>query len=63
MQIIENCMKEPNAPDDWELKDPHNGEVREVVSAKALWQQVAQNGLQKAHTVVVQKFFTDLDDL
>ena len=40
MQIIENCMKEPNAPDDWELKDPHNGEVREVVSAKALWQQI-----------------------
>ena len=40
MQIIENCMKEPNAPDDWELKDPHNNEVREVVSAKALWQQI-----------------------
>lgn len=40
MQIIENCMKDPNANDDWELKDPHNGEVREVVSAKELWQKI-----------------------
>ncbi len=42
MQIIENCMKDPNANDDWELKDPHNGEVREVVSAKELWQKVLE---------------------
>ena len=40
MQIIENCMKDPNASDNWELKDPHNDEVREVVSARALWQQI-----------------------
>jgi ribonucleoside-diphosphate reductase alpha chain len=40
MEIIERCMKDPEANDDWELKDPHNGEVREVVSAKLLWQQV-----------------------
>ena len=40
MQIIENSMRDPNANDDWELKDPHNGEVREVVSARLLWQQI-----------------------
>ena len=40
MGIIERCMKDANASDDWELKDPHNGEVREVVSAKDLWQRV-----------------------
>ena len=40
MEIIERCMLDSNASDDWELKDPHNGEVREVVSAKALWQQI-----------------------
>ena len=40
MEIIERCMKDPEANDDWELKDPHNGEVREVVSAKMLWQQI-----------------------
>lgn len=40
MKIIERCMKDPEANDDWELKDPHNGQVREVVSAKLLWQQI-----------------------
>jgi ribonucleoside-diphosphate reductase alpha chain len=42
MQIIEKCMIDPNANDDWELKDPHSGEVREVVSAKHLWQQILE---------------------
>ena len=42
MQIIENCMKDPSADDSWELKDPHNGEVREVVSAKELWQKIME---------------------
>jgi ribonucleoside-diphosphate reductase alpha chain len=42
MQLIENCMKDPNADDSWELKDPHNGEVREVVSAKELWQKIIE---------------------
>ena len=40
MEIIERCMKDPDADDSWELKDPHNGEIREVVSAKLLWQQI-----------------------
>jgi ribonucleoside-diphosphate reductase alpha chain len=35
-------MLDPEANDDWELKDPHNGEVREVVSAKHLWQQIME---------------------
>lgn len=42
MEIIERCMKDPDANDDWELKDPHNGEVREVVSAKELWQKILE---------------------
>jgi ribonucleoside-diphosphate reductase alpha chain len=40
MQIIEKCMKDPTADDSWELRDPHNKEVREVVSAKELWQKI-----------------------
>ena len=40
MQIIERCMQDPAANDDWELKDPHNDEVREVVSAKELWMRI-----------------------
>jgi len=42
MQIIENSMKDSNYDDSWELKDPHNGEVREVVSAKGLWQKILE---------------------
>jgi ribonucleoside-diphosphate reductase alpha chain len=42
MQIIEACMLDPEAKDDWELKDPHSGEVREVVSAKELWQKILE---------------------
>ena len=42
MQIIERCMIDPKADDSWELKDPHNGDVREVVSARALWQQILE---------------------
>jgi len=46
MHIIERCMLDPNANDDWELKDPHNGEVREVVSAKHLWQAILEMRMQ-----------------
>ena len=42
MQIIERCMLDPSADDSWELKDPHNGDVREVVSARELWQRILE---------------------
>ena len=42
MQIIEKCMIDPNANDDWDLVDPHSNEVRETVSAKHLWQQILE---------------------
>ena len=46
MQLVENCMKDPEADDSWELKDPHSGEIREVVSAKELWQRVLEMRMQ-----------------
>jgi ribonucleoside-diphosphate reductase alpha chain len=42
MNIIEKCMLDSEANDNWELKDPHTGEVRETVSAKHLWQQILE---------------------
>jgi ribonucleoside-diphosphate reductase alpha chain len=42
MQVIENCMLDPQASDDWELIDPNTKEVREVVSAKHLWQEILE---------------------
>jgi ribonucleoside-diphosphate reductase alpha chain len=42
MQIIERCMIDVHADDSWELKDPHDGTVREVVSARDLWQRILE---------------------
>jgi ribonucleoside-diphosphate reductase alpha chain len=42
MQLIENCMVDPEADDSWNLVDPKTGEVRETLSAKHLWQQILE---------------------
>jgi ribonucleoside-diphosphate reductase alpha chain len=42
MEIIEKCMLDPDADDSWELTDPHSKEVKEVVSAKELWQKILE---------------------
>ena len=42
MEIIEQSMKNSDFDDSWELKDPHDGRVREVVSAKYLWQKILE---------------------
>lgn len=46
MQIIEKSMTDKNADDSWELKDPHTKEVREVVSARDLWQRILEMRMQ-----------------
>ena len=46
MHIIEKSMTDPEFDDSWELKDPHSNEVREVVSAKVLWQQLMELRMQ-----------------
>jgi ribonucleoside-diphosphate reductase alpha chain len=35
-------MLDSHFDDSWELKDPHTGEVREVVSARDLWQRIIE---------------------
>jgi ribonucleoside-diphosphate reductase alpha chain len=42
MQIIEKCMLDPEADDSWDLVDPHDGTVRDTVSAKHIWQQILE---------------------
>jgi len=42
MHIIEKCMLDPNEDDTWELRDPHNKELRDRVSAKDLWQRILE---------------------
>lgn len=46
MQLIEKSMQDPHANDDWKLKDPHTDEVREVVSARELWQRILETRMQ-----------------
>ena len=46
MRIIESCMLNPDANDDWPLIDPHDGTVREIVSAKEIWQRVLELRMQ-----------------
>ena len=42
MNIIGRCMLDKDADDSWNLVDPHNNEIREVVSAKDLWQRILE---------------------
>jgi ribonucleoside-diphosphate reductase alpha chain len=42
MELIERCMQDKDADDSWQLKDPHSKEVREVVSARELWQRILE---------------------
>ena len=46
MEIIEQCMLDANYDDSWNLVDPHSKEIRETVSAKALWQQLLELRMQ-----------------
>ena len=46
MEIIHRATKEPNFNDDWDLVDPHSGEVKKTVSARALWVKLLQNSME-----------------
>jgi ribonucleoside-diphosphate reductase alpha chain len=46
MDIIEACMLDANYDDSWDLVDPHSKEVRETVSAKAIWQEILELRMQ-----------------
>lgn len=47
MQIIENCMLDPEANDDWHLYDPYKPDVViATVSAKNLWERIIELRMQ-----------------
>jgi ribonucleoside-diphosphate reductase alpha chain len=46
MEIIHRASHEQNFNDDWELVDPHSGEVKKVVSARTLWVKLLQNRME-----------------
>jgi ribonucleoside-diphosphate reductase alpha chain len=55
MEIIEACMQDPHADDDWALVDPHSKKVTEVVSARSIWERIlelrAQTGEPYLHFI------------
>jgi len=46
MHIIEKCMLDPEFDDTWQLKDPHNGEVKDTIPARELWQRILEMRMQ-----------------
>jgi ribonucleoside-diphosphate reductase alpha chain len=46
MHLIEQSMLDPTFDDTWELKDPHNGDVRDTISARELWQRILEMRMQ-----------------
>jgi ribonucleoside-diphosphate reductase alpha chain len=46
MQLIEKAMQDPALDDTWELRDPHNNEVRDTVPARELWQRILEMRMQ-----------------
>ena len=42
MELIETCMRDKEADDSWDLIDPHDGEIKDTVSAKDLWQRILE---------------------
>jgi ribonucleoside-diphosphate reductase alpha chain len=46
MEIIERAMLDKDADDSWELIDPASNEIREVVSARMLWEKILDLRMQ-----------------
>lgn len=46
MKIIEKCMYDKNANDDWNLIDPHSKKIIKTISAKKLWQLIIETRIQ-----------------
>jgi ribonucleoside-diphosphate reductase alpha chain len=53
MEIIEECVKNPDACDDWPLIDPHTRRVTETVSARALWQRLLELRMQTGEPYIM----------
>lgn len=53
MEIIENCMRDPDADDAWPLIDPHTKRIVQVVSAKDLWQRLLELRIQTGEPYIL----------
>jgi ribonucleoside-diphosphate reductase alpha chain len=53
MQVIENCMRDPDFDDSWDLINPNNDEVTDTVSARDLWQKLLDLRMQTGEPYLV----------
>lgn len=53
MALIEKCTIDKSLDDSWPLVDPHSGEVKKTVSAKALWVKIIQNRVETGEPYIM----------
>ncbi len=53
MSVIENATRDKDYDDRWDLIDPHTGEVKKTVSAKALWIKIIQNRVETGEPYIM----------
>ena len=53
MEKIEASMRDENADDSWDLKNPATGEVVETISARDLWQRILEMRMQTGEPYLV----------
>lgn len=53
MELIHMATKHGDYDDSWNLIDPHSGEVRKTVSARALWVKILQNRIETGEPYIM----------
>ena len=53
MELIDRATREEGFNDDWDLIDPHSGEVKKTVSAKTLWVKLIQNRVETGEPYIM----------
>ena len=53
MELIHMATKHSDYDDSWNLIDPHSGDVRKTVSARALWVKILQNRMETGEPYIM----------
>ena len=53
MELIHAATKYPDFDDGWDLLDPHSGQVKKRVSARALWVKILQNRMETGEPYIM----------
>ncbi len=53
MELIDKATQEDGFEDNWDLVDPHSGEVKKTVQAKTLWVKLIQNRIETGEPYIM----------